>query len=884
MPDPTQPVIRYSAFVSYSRCDNRVPGQQWANWVHETLETYRIPKKLIREFQSQGLSIRRTLHPVFQDLRELAAHDSLTEAIGDGLRNSETLVVICSPSSVDSVWVNDEIIRFRHFHPTGKILAVVVAGTPMAGKSNEASLGVNARSEALPLPLRHPLREDLAPSFFDFSPINPAEAVNCEVDLVPLWLDLRLPEGVCNSDGTAMGYTSTEALEKAMGPASRKTVRRAVSSLAKKLHETRLELIAGVLGVTKGQLERRDEERAGRTLKAWFVGVSVALLAFAVITVWAIIERSAAVAASVQADKERIRAESARGRADRRLDALRRSVRAAFEGAGRPDIAETIGKVIEDDLEQEYLESSQPEQLRSLAQIQVALAQVDAFAGQLESCEARARKVVNLLSALAAKGVTDRESQMLLWNGWRLQIWAFTNGGQDDSARMASDSALRYVAGYRQRFPKDQTAELFEISFRLLPPVKESDSQGPESDLAALAAIQSQLDGMSGEMQRTPEWQDAMMEFCQRKCTLLRSLGREKETGPILHQQLQILGQMAARKGTVLGVLQTGLLNARLARVKAMQRDVDEVRRHIGNAKQAMAAIEPTAGKAATGKAGLLLVSQLKMEILGAERMLADAEQNRMESLRLAKVVCEEWKVLYEAQRDALHLKAEYVTALATLAECQVSLEPENGLLTAQLAYELAARDLLPQGPLHPFVFAAHRAKLIESFILAKKQNWVEAAAASARSAELLAEVAARQPMNASVREHLVPALHMTAQFLIRSGEPLRATDAFRLLCDQGEQLRKLRPGNVDSARQSAQNHIAFARHIIRSTPGVSGVQQTGIARDLLLRGKAILDQGIKDSDEPAIQRMRREIMELETSFAPAIPMKEDTTVPQNAE
>ena len=58
--------FKYWAFISYSHAD-----EEWAKWLHKSIETYRVPRKIVgRETPQRQISKR--LFPVFRD-REGAA-------------------------------------------------------------------------------------------------------------------------------------------------------------------------------------------------------------------------------------------------------------------------------------------------------------------------------------------------------------------------------------------------------------------------------------------------------------------------------------------------------------------------------------------------------------------------------------------------------------------------------------------------------------------------------------------------------------------------------------------------------------------------------------------------------------------------------------------
>ncbi len=70
------------------------------------------------------------LYPCFRDRDELAGAPSLGPEIQQALSESRALVVVCSPSSKSSKWVNEEI---RYFHSLGqgeRIFAYLVEGEP----------------------------------------------------------------------------------------------------------------------------------------------------------------------------------------------------------------------------------------------------------------------------------------------------------------------------------------------------------------------------------------------------------------------------------------------------------------------------------------------------------------------------------------------------------------------------------------------------------------------------------------------------------------------------------------------------------------------------------------------------------------------------------
>ena len=138
MIDVLQPK-KYRAFISYSHTD-----RSWADWLHNALERYRIPRYL----SGTDRRVPRRLSPIFLDRTELGASQDLDLTIREALRDSDALVVICSPSAALSQRVNQEIASFAKFD-SGRVLAFIISGRP-----DSAQRGGEASEECLPAALR----------------------------------------------------------------------------------------------------------------------------------------------------------------------------------------------------------------------------------------------------------------------------------------------------------------------------------------------------------------------------------------------------------------------------------------------------------------------------------------------------------------------------------------------------------------------------------------------------------------------------------------------------------------------------------------------------------------------------------------------------------
>ncbi len=115
---------RYCAFISYSHAD-----AGWARWLMRRLEGYRVPERFHGRAAPIGV-VGRRIAPVFRDRDELPTTSDLGETIRAALRASATLVVICSPRSARSRWVQEEIAAFKRMHGERRVFAFIVAGEP----------------------------------------------------------------------------------------------------------------------------------------------------------------------------------------------------------------------------------------------------------------------------------------------------------------------------------------------------------------------------------------------------------------------------------------------------------------------------------------------------------------------------------------------------------------------------------------------------------------------------------------------------------------------------------------------------------------------------------------------------------------------------------
>lgn len=117
---------RYWAFISYSHHDVRAAVQ-----LHRWLERYVVPRRLVGRASPDG-PLPRRLFPIFRDRDELPSSAELGGVIHRALSASRYLIVVCSPRSATSRWVNEEIRQFKAMGCGERILALIVDGEPDA--------------------------------------------------------------------------------------------------------------------------------------------------------------------------------------------------------------------------------------------------------------------------------------------------------------------------------------------------------------------------------------------------------------------------------------------------------------------------------------------------------------------------------------------------------------------------------------------------------------------------------------------------------------------------------------------------------------------------------------------------------------------------------
>lgn len=227
---------RYWAFLSYSHAD-----RDMAEKLHRALESYRIPRRLVGRDGPHG-PVPARLYPVFRDRDELDARGEIGNVVEAALAASRALVVLCSPASARSQWVEAEIAAFRRLRPDAPVLCVLLAGTPLASRD-----ALDAADECLGVHLRARFGQGVGTA-----------------DRAPVAVDLRP-----NGDGWRLG------LQK---------------------------LVAGLAGVPLGELVQRDAQRRHRRM-AWLAAVLAAIaVGFGALASVALVARNDAQRRQAQAE------------------------------------------------------------------------------------------------------------------------------------------------------------------------------------------------------------------------------------------------------------------------------------------------------------------------------------------------------------------------------------------------------------------------------------------------------------------------------------------------------------------------------------------------------------------------------------------------------
>ena len=113
--------FKYYAFISYSHKDKEI-AKKLQRW----LEQYNLPSALLKS----NPKLPENFRPVFIDESNLVVIGTLKEALQASLEKSKYLIVICSPNSARSEYVNDEVEYFISKGRTDHVILLIADGMP----------------------------------------------------------------------------------------------------------------------------------------------------------------------------------------------------------------------------------------------------------------------------------------------------------------------------------------------------------------------------------------------------------------------------------------------------------------------------------------------------------------------------------------------------------------------------------------------------------------------------------------------------------------------------------------------------------------------------------------------------------------------------------
>lgn len=238
--------FKYRAFISYSHRD-----QRWGDWLHKALETYPVPTRLVGRQTAAG-TIPRRLAPIFRDRDELPSATDLGCKVAEALAQSANLIVICSPHSAASFWVNEEVRGFKQLGRAERVFCLIVDGEPGA------------------------------------SDIPGREAEECFAPALRYRLD-------------ANGELSDQRTEPIAADARSGKDGKA---------NAKLKLLSGLLDIGFDELRQREQQRRNRRMAAMTVLALALMAVMTALAISAVIARNSAVVARQAAERRQKQAEN----------------------------------------------------------------------------------------------------------------------------------------------------------------------------------------------------------------------------------------------------------------------------------------------------------------------------------------------------------------------------------------------------------------------------------------------------------------------------------------------------------------------------------------------------------------------------------------------
>ena len=115
---------KYFAFISFQSADAKQ-----ALWLQKAIESYRLPTAV----QRQDKSLPKRMRPCFCYLNDINLSEELMQELKQRMEQSEYLIVVCSPRSAKSQFVNGGIDYFVSLGRRDRIIPLIVDGLPYCG-------------------------------------------------------------------------------------------------------------------------------------------------------------------------------------------------------------------------------------------------------------------------------------------------------------------------------------------------------------------------------------------------------------------------------------------------------------------------------------------------------------------------------------------------------------------------------------------------------------------------------------------------------------------------------------------------------------------------------------------------------------------------------
>jgi len=280
--------------------------------------------------------------------------------------SSEFLIVVCSPRSAKSQWVNREVAWFKTHRDPANILTVIVDGEPMASLTP----GREAE-ECFPKTLLYKVDADLQPT--------------AAMEDAPLAADARE-----TGDGR---------------------------------RGAKLKLASAMLGVGFDALQRRDDRRRAQRRRI-VMGAMAALIALlGGLTIFAFNQSNAAIAARNEAVVARNDARFQRDEAQSLVEFMLTDLRQRLDAVGRLDILDAVAERLNESYAQQDLTKLDADALGRRARVQLLLGEVDNTRGNLDAALAQYKEAAATTEELLkrnpgkAQQIFDH-AQSVFWVGY----------------------------------------------------------------------------------------------------------------------------------------------------------------------------------------------------------------------------------------------------------------------------------------------------------------------------------------------------------------------------------------------------------------------------------------------------------------------------------